>query len=270
MTQSETSTRRAGRVVETTHLRAEDIRSLYDGRILAIRVPGYYPAAASDEVAGRLLGSERMGAYAVAPTIGRLGISFFDTAGNPELRETYFREARPTIDELRRLCGAHGSPIDRLRAELQEAWPHGADLGHIDGRPMFVGLARVFRDRAEALPHQDDFELDAQDCPSAPTIVGQLACNVYLRPAQEGGELELWDERYDEVEFDARRLGDTYGLDRTLIPPGAARLAPRKGELILFNSMRVHAVRATRAGARVTMSCFIGLEKDGRRLVTWS
>ena len=55
-----------------------------------------------------------------------------------------------------------------------------------------------------------------------------------------------------------------------MLPPPDAVVAPRVGDLILFNSNRIHAVRACRGGPRVTVSCFIGYRGEGRPLGYWS
>lgn len=251
-------------------LTADGLQDLAEGRLLALRVPRYTPAEASGEIARRLVEHPRYGTYSNAPDIGRVGMAFFETIHDPELKETYFSEAAAAMVDLRKACLPQVSPVDRVRGDLNSLWPSGAGLLVMDRRPMFVGLARVFRGKAEAIPHQDVLRRDAEDFPLAYRLTAQIAANVYLRPSEEGGELELWDRSYTDEEYDARRWKGSYGLDRDRIPGSDALLRPETGDLILFNANKVHAVRPTMKGTRVTLSMFIGARGTDEPLVYWS
>src|SRR5207245_1188972 len=78
------------------------------------------------------------------------------------------------------------------------------------------------------------------------------------RTATLGGEVQLWRLMPDQAEYDRLRLAGSYGLDHTKLPPPDTVVTPARGELVLFNSNRVHAVRPCEGGPRVTVSCFIG------------
>lgn len=258
------------RILEAETLTLGDLLDLIEGRVLALRIRNYYPRDLSGEIARRLLAHPRFGFYANAGDIGRVGMSFFETLVSSELREEYFAAADATMKDLRAACSPYVSPIDRLRVELEELWPSGAQLLRMDGRTMFVGLARVFRGRAEAIPHQDILRRDATNFPLAARLRTQLAGNVYLQPSAEGGELELWGRSYSDDDYDARRWKNSYGLDRARIDPSRAILRPEQGDLILFNATQVHAVRPTLRGTRVTLSCFVGARCAAEPLVYWS
>jgi hypothetical protein len=50
-----------------------------------------------------------------------------------------------------------------------------------------------------------------------------------------------------------------YGLDRSKIGPPDVVLRPGVGDLIVFDTGRIHAVRRVADGVRITASCFIGV-----------
>lgn len=266
----EKETAAEARIIEAPALTRENLLKLVQGRALALRIKGYYAKETSAEVARRLLAHPRFGFYANAGDIGRVGMSFFETLVSDELRDLYFAQAAETMKDLRGACTPYASPIDLLRVELEELWPAGAQLLTMNGKSMFVGLARVFRGKAEAIPHQDILRRDAATFPLAARLTAQLAANVYLQPSEEGGELELWGMSYSDEEYDARRWKASYGLDRERIRESRALLRPETGDLILFNATQVHAVRPTLRGTRVTVSCFVGVQTTAEPLVYWS
>lgn len=259
-----------GIVRVATHFSTEDFRALLGGRILALRVPNYYTPRLAHLMAKRLIAHPLFGHYNNAPDVGRVGTAFFETVENGVLREKYYAGAITAIHALREACLPLSSPVDLFRLSLEETWEWGATLANLDGRPMFVGLARVFEEGAEALPHQDILRRDAPYCPSAYGLLTQLAINVYLQPSPSGGELEIWQMRLTDAEYDALRLPESYGLDRRRLPEPDVVIRPEVGELILFDSTNVHAVRATIGGSRVTVSAFVGYRGPGQPLIYWS
>ena len=262
--------RRPGSAVGN-RLDAKSLSAVAEGRLRAIRVPEFFDPGYSQLTADRLIRSKDFGHYVNARDIGRVGMAYFESAKNPELRARYYANATAWIGRIREACWPHPSPMDLLRLTLEETWPAGATLENVDGRTMFVGLARVFESGAGALPHQDVLSRDADPgCGRATSLTAQLAANVYLRPSDAGGELEVWLRQPTAEEFDAIRLGDSYGADRGLIGEPDVVLAPATGDLIVFNSRNLHAVRPAAGGPRVTLSCFLGYRGPAHPLTYWS
>ncbi|MGV3722381.1 MAG: hypothetical protein ACO1SX_15850, partial [Actinomycetota bacterium] len=174
-------------VIVTKELKPEDLFDLGMERALGIRIPGYLPAPLCRRVSRHLLRNPRLNGYRVEPRILRDGQTLFDAAGDAAAREEYFGSASSDTRALRELFVPYLSPIDRLRLELDEVWPGGAHLLELGGRKCSSGRTRVFRDRAEALPHQDQIHRDASDFSIAHEMVAQLAVNCYVQPAAGGG-----------------------------------------------------------------------------------
>jgi hypothetical protein len=251
------------------------IQALAHGDVLAVVVHCFTDPICCCFISEQLVGDHRLAGYATddgAADIKKLGMPLFEAAGgDPEKRKRYHTRALQTIRALRELSRPAPYPMDQLRLALQESWPAGADfenLGH--GRNAFVGMPRVFEGGAAALPHVDRLAWDVPDVPAARTILAQIAANVHLRTAAGGGEVELWDMDPSAGDYQRLRQAGTYGLDRARLPAPAAVVVPQAGDLILFNSHRIHAVRACRGGPRVTVSCFIGYRGEDQPLSYWS
>lgn len=261
----------ASRIILADHLREEHIIGLAEERYLLVCVPGYYRRHLCERAARRIKSHPRFGYYGNAPDIGRAGIAFFETVdADYALKERYYSEAQQTIADLREVFFPYQSPMDHLRLEVQELWPNDAPLMNLDGRPMFVGLPRVFKDGGEAEPHQDILRRDAPNCARAHELITQVGGNIYLETSGSGGELEVWNEIFTDAEYEAARIPGSYGLDRSRIPAPAVTVRPEVGDLILFNANHIHAVRSANDGARVTISCFIGYRGRHQPLCFWS
>jgi len=260
---------KARRVRVTDALYESDLVALAEHTIDAIRIPRYSSAELSQECAERLLQHPLFGFYANAANIGRVGMAYFETIFNPALRARYYSEARHMMQAIRQACAPLLTPVDRLRLELQEAWPWGANIEHLGEGKMFVGLSRLFAEGSEALPHDDHLWRDAPHSALAHELRTQLTGNVYLRVG-EGGELELWDQQLTAEEFETLRLPGSYGLDRARLPEPDLTLQPEVGELILFDPTYLHAVRPITEGVRITVTFFIGYRGRQQPLTYWS
>jgi hypothetical protein len=64
--------------------------------------------------------------------------------------------------------------------------------------------------------------------------------------------------------------GDYDFLDTARLPPSAALIRPGVGELVPMLSNRIHAVRPSSGGPRVSMSCFVGNTGEDERRVLWN
>jgi hypothetical protein len=244
---------------------------LFEGEKVALVLDDYCPPEACDAIADRIVSHARVGGYVVAKEIHRFGLSFYDTAKDRALMERYFADAVATMHDLRDASAPY-CPLDRLRCTLDEVWPGGATVAELGGRKMTAGAARVFRSNVGALPHVDSLGFDADRVPDAPVFLTQVSANVHLCKPGKGGELELWHKRIlTEEEQSAYRLpSSTYGLDRDRLGHPAARIHPRQGQLILFDSTRCHAVCPSDGWTRVTLALFIGYSGVGKPLRVWN
>jgi len=257
-------------VKTTSALTRQDLVDLAQGQFIALCVTNYYPKWLCEKLSRKLLKLPEFARYLRAQNVGvqRTGMTFFETKGDPVLLDRYYAEAQRMCATLRNTCFPYLSPIDKLRVELEELWPAGAQLENIHGQPMLVGIARMFEDSFELPPHQDVLARDIANSPGA-GLLSQLSANIYLREARFGGELEIWELKPSHREF-LELSCDELHFDQNKLPPSKVLYRPCAGDLVLFDSGRVHAVRPSRQGPRMSMSCFVGYRGQNMPLTYWS
>jgi hypothetical protein len=266
------------KVATIDKLTEEVLRSFISDELCAIQIPRYCAPELSRRLAQWFAFSPELENYTheirngnqvkyLEYGVERLGVPFNSTYGkeaNSPEKLLYYDSALSGLRRVREKCAPELSPIDKLRLELDELWPYGANVGAFEGRKMFVGIGRVMRAKtsgiAELQPHFDAV-------PEAiVNLRAQYAANIYLKLPAAGGELEIWDIPpipLDQIE------GESDNRDwRSKLPPSFL-VTPREGDLIIFNTRRPHAIRSFAEGHRVTLQSFIGLAAN-HSLTFWN
>lgn len=255
-------------LLETEHLDYGALEKLAREDVLAVCVRNFIEPEIAAKLANQIMG-HGFQKYLNAPSIGRIGMAFYEAENQAPLMASYFESVFENIDELRRRCAPYVSPIDLLRCVLDEAWPAGAQLETLYGRKMYVGLSRVIKPGVTFLAHHDIFAKDAPDSFQARSLQAQMAANVYLSMPDTGGALHVWSKALSPEKFDEMR-GDSYGIDPAVLGDPALEVRPNVGDLLLFNSRHMHAVTPGTDGVRLSLSCFVGYRGPAMPLSFWS
>lgn len=257
-------------LLEAPALTIDGIRALIDGDALALRVRRYLSGEVCTELTSRTM--------RVLDSLGRHrriyesnAKAFTDADTDAAARAEYLRSSVATLAGMRQACEPYLWPADRLRCELDELWPSGASLLRVDTKPLVFGMIRLWRDGAGALPHIDLLQQSTPQVAEARTFTTQFGVNVYLVPPQEGnGEIEMWNLRLTDLSPELHGVDGTYGFRYDLLPRADVVLRPGRGDLVLLCSNRLHAVRPTSRGVRLSVSGFIGLQDESAPMRLWS
>jgi len=258
----------AVRKVHKSDLKVDDLLALAVGKSLVLQVRGFVSPSTCTMLADRAT-DRGYSSYLNVPSVKRIGMAFYETEAKPELVEVYFSHAHRYISEFRRACTPWVSPIDELRCMLDELWPHGAMLQTLGRRKMFVGLSRQVEPGTTFLAHHDIFSQDAPGFEEAGNLLAQFGANVYLQMPLAGGALMMWRRELPPREFDALR-GEDYGLPVERLGAPDLSVLPEPGDLLVFNSRKLHAVSPGAGQSRLTVSCFIGYRGLSEPLTFWS
>ncbi|PKH23829.1 hypothetical protein CIG19_10445 [Enterobacterales bacterium CwR94] len=266
-------------IIVSDSLQAQDLRRLFSGEALAIHIKKYADADLSNALSDFLISHESLECYPhdikkgdefvyIDYGVDRAGISYNTTFGkskDSDCYKRYFDNALATMRNVREFCAPLLAPFDRFRLELDEIWPAGASIANFEGKKMHAGMARVMkRPELSALgekqPHVDGLQEQSV------ILQGQFAVNIYIKPAAQGGELELWDVPplpitalvEEDSEYDWR--GDL---------PDSVLIKPEQGDLIIINTRKPHTIRRFPDDCRISLQSFIGvLEND--HLMLWN
>jgi hypothetical protein len=235
---------------------------------LAIIIPNYYPIELCLR-ATILLSKNKIEHYQNAPSIGRYGMAFYETENNQRKIDLYYHTAISNIQKVRKIFCPNLSPIDKFKLDLEECWIPGATIQNIHDKKMFVGLCRLLEPNIDFLPHQDIFCLDAIDNDMAKKLLSQLALNIYLTMPDKGGEVELWNFGFSKDDYLKKLDQGSYGIKRSKLPEPFIKIKPHQGDLVLFNSQLLHAIRPG-SSTRISISCFVGYSGMNEPLKYWS
>lgn len=249
-------------------LNASHIKRLATGQCSVLHIKGFVDKAACSQITQGAL-NYGYSAYLNVPSVRRIGMAFYETESKPDLLEKYFAVAQQNQENLRRACAPMLSPLDLLRCKLDEIWEAGASLQTLYGKKMFVGLSRMVEPGTTFLAHHDIFEQDAQGAPEATSVQAQFGANVYVQVPENGGELLMWDMNMAPRIFDQLR-GKDYGLKVETLPEPDIVVKPETGDLLIFDSRKMHAVAPPVGKPRLALSCFVAYRGDDEPLTFWS
>jgi hypothetical protein len=253
-----------------TELTTGNLIRLAEREIGAIHVRGYYPPDIAESIADKAIHHDALGNYHKQHTssVGRVHMPHIDTKFDPDLIAKYHDGALEATRNIREMFEPYLAPIDKVRLDLQELWPGGANILHLRGRSCFVGALRVFQPTTSQFwPHNDALEQET-DAPEADGILNQLVANVYLRVPKDGGVLHLWLREPDDQE--KQTILDVEGIDPAMIEAPVLQIHPDSGDLIIFSPRMLHAVTSGNASHRVGAATFIASKGRDVPLELWS
>ncbi|KQQ62627.1 proline hydroxylase [Pseudomonas sp. Leaf127] len=254
--------------IEARALSSVHIQQLLDHAIYGIRIPGFVSEQSLEAARRQLFDHPQRGALGHAREFTRLGIAYAEIKDDT-VRQAYHQAARGNIDRVRDAFRPYLSPLDDLRLRLDEAWPRGAHLLDVDGQKCFTGVTRYQEPGIDLCPHIDKLEWNLPPHLQV-ALQAQLSANIYLQVPAQGGELEVWNTRPSEDQYQHLKSARHYGIDRDRLPPADFTTRPEDGDLIIINPRFIHAVRPVHHTPRITLSSFIGYFGEQSPLIYWS
>lgn len=251
------------------NLQIKDLLDVFSGKIVALRVSNFCSEIIIKQALEKLKNHTIID-YSNAEGVGKfqnLGMAYFEVQ-DIESKKCYYKQALPSITQIRKLFEPYLSPTDKIRIMLDEQWNQGASLLNLGEGPMFFGLLRATN--AEILPHEDKLERDDPSSLSKIHYVAQAAFNCYLSIPEVGGDLQIWNISLNSTSYNCLR-GNNYGISLSLLPPPKLNIHPNPGELVIFNPRYLHAVSPVPfQKTRISISGFILYQGERHPLNMWS
>lgn len=141
------------------------------------------------------------------------------------------------------------------------------DLGEYSG-----AIVRFHANGVANPLHNDHIVRDAAGSGLAVTqILHQLSCVVCLQECDSGGELRVYNKKWQQEDEQFKTQGelgyrsDVVGLCET------CEFRPRKGDVYIFNPAFYHEIDRVAGDTRITMGFFFGLtDKKMKNAIAWS
>lgn len=252
-------------------LSTTSLQALFEGNVLALVVK---PFAEEEEcvnwtnVLNKRATFER---YTNAPnvSVSKIGMTFFETELEAEKVALYFDIAATFSKALDAVFEPQKNPLSKITKAIGAVWESGIQVGELNGKKMCPGIIRCVEHTEDGglPPHQDRLEKDTKVKDSQ--LKGQLAVNLYLQTATEGGELLIWPAKLSQEEVDNLYTGEYDFMDVSQLPKPIV-IKPETGDMILFRSDCIHAVNPCEGVNRIAASCSIGYYGNDRPLMHWS
>jgi hypothetical protein len=267
-------------VVVVDELTPRTFEPLRNDTAAAVVVRGYLSAELALRYAHRILtvGGSEIGPYAnLSDDLRKIGRTLFEATDSREaLSSPRIQDYLDAAEGYRRKLSSITSeigpwPMERIRHDLRRSL--GAEPLRLMDREAFAGLVRIVAHGGQIKPHQDDLAQEFPELPfaarlSAPGAL-QIAGNLYLQLPDDGGALQLWNRRLTREELKNMRCRTSdYGIDETLVGAPVVQYTPKLGDLIFFDSTKLHAVSSSRGRERVSISFFMGISPRETRF--WS
>ena len=261
------------RIIQSKQISKQGLLDLISGEILALKIYPFVEKKQCLEWQDQINASRQLCRYSNAQDVpvNRIGMTLFETENDIDKIKIYLQEGQRTLSRMEALFG-QTNPLQTLYKGLNEAWGASLTISQLYGKNMNPGIIRSFEcNRKGGLPAHVDSLL--KDLPNTTAFAGlqcQLAANLYFDVPPKGGELQIWDFEPDSEDLEALFNGTYDFIDTSRIRVQPHSLKPRVGELILFRSTCVHAVKASQGGSRSTASCFVGYYGKEQPLTVWA
>lgn len=264
---------------------AEKLEMVLRGDAVAYHIHGLMDRDVCDQVTNNFVHSPHKTTYKVTPLIESIDSSLFTIGDRAKYlaqdyktptvydgTRNYFAETTQALKEQFADAGINYRLVreggNEAFASIFRRW--GSAGSDEDGY-----AARVHDDEDQVLHQlQEGFETQTTyEEDEDPDPRWQVSANYYHSVAQHGGDLEIWNiapphsffQRYEDTEHE-----HGYGFHPDIVDGHDTKvLTPAQGDVIMFNSKLMHAVRGTSgAGIRLSAATLSGISnEDGEQMV---
>lgn len=250
-------------ITTASELRIQDIQEIFEGRILGLKIVGYFSKTSAEKAGAWLLQNKqsanwRIGGQNHVPTDTNylLGIPRRMASNSSEEAKRYHESQKHFMKDLREAFDGE-TPLEKI---LRDIGPHSIEMfEEEDGLPAIVR-------------HMSPSTLLAKDgiCHADSRATDKLlSMNLYLSTPTQGGELDLWNWPHEERHLKTalyqmvtnRAFSPEHRDEIRNLLPTPLTLAVAPGDLVIFDTSKVHAIKSFTEGNRISIQSFFG--KDG-------
>lgn len=253
---------------ELCELTEKNLELVLDFKIPGIIIEGFIPPTICREVASRLKEMQFANySHLNEIPVDQVGLCHNQWAHDD--KSVYFGKrdaANKIISDIYR-----GLDIDPLRMVAEaistRANRHVSVFEEPDFGKYFAGAFRSFRGHGRL--HADHAPSHIRKPWAVTEIKRQMAWNIYYCVNNTGGEVVIYDTIHTAENDVMKMPGDYYFPYEVLEREAHVKVAPKVGDLIMFNTQNFHEVLGNTDGHRISQTSFMGMRADGS-LGLWS
>jgi hypothetical protein len=247
----------------SNELSAASFAALRHGEVIAIVLDDVASAEECDRACRGLRILTEKTTYRWSSDLRVLGVSVGEAHEGTEALERYLEGSEQIVAMTRNLVFAGVTPVDRIAHHILRIWQPGLRIPFLNERPFLSQILRRWKTGGGAHPHLDQTRTTLLR-PFA--MENRFGLNVYVGMPTKGGAVEFWNRSMTDEEYVGLKRPD-YGLNRDVLGPPDLAIRPRRGQAILFDAFKPHAVEAVAGeGERVTNACFFGFAGEDKPL----
>lgn len=240
-------------------------RMIAKGELVAALFKRAVPEEVCDYAAAKIDAYAQKERYSGAPGVGRIGKSGYEVQFSRADYVDYFARAQADCEVSRGMFPPGRYPLDQLRLMLDDAWRGRVGRLRVESGLCGLGLLRFLDKGGEILPHNDVIASDMADSLIAQSIDIQIAFNLLIQAAAQGGATRVYPKRLSRTEYDANRrpVPDDYALRDECLPTDPVVIRPEAGDVYFFDANLPHRVDAcSGTRPRYTLSAFLGVHRN--------
>ncbi len=242
-------------VVVARELSVQLLSDLFQNRILALHLKGFCSEQVCDLIAKNALENKLTNLPILDAEVG--------------LKDTDVETIDRTDYDLREFASPFACPLDQVRVLLDENWRYGLKAGTDGDGKSHPGQFRIMHDTAPA--QEVPLNCHADSSPILRSRSGVFSINVYVRPPTNGGQLYVWNPRFRLHRHFTVAYNFIFGpnymneqiqryFQRLLPTPSVLKVA--KGDVVIINTGRPHAIGPMQGGPRVSLQAFVRYRKN--------
>ena len=246
------------------------LKALFLGELTCLVVENFVSDAVANTAIDGLNKHQDFVDHADVSGLKVLGWSHFQAVRDPTIFERYSKLGASLEGLLESICDPEPSPFQLLKKYLNLHSNSKLEQLVLDDEPSTSPFTvRSCGENIGIEPHQDILSAESPSDEFAAGISTQLAVNIFLASARQGGELEVFDLGPKETGY--QNLDDgpkTISIDE--LPSTSIKVSPKTGDLVLFDSTKIHIVRPNKdLRPRITLACFLAKRGGDESLYYW-
>ena len=197
----------------------------------------------------------------------KIGVSLLEYINK---KQNYFEDAEKARGTIRKIFSEIEDPRKKVHKILKILSGKNVEIAMENGQKFACGVIRLHKTGEFAQIHRDHVGHEAKNFVVG-KVSSQLSSVLHLNPAEKGGELVIYKEKWKKEDEQFREI--EFGYSRKVLKnnPVSVKIKPEQGDLVIINPIFYHEILPVIGEkTRITLGLFLGISKISNSVLTWS